>query len=549
MNEQKKYSVLIVDDEKLNIMVLTDILRDDYKILVVRDSTEAFKTAFKNMPDVILLDVLMPEKSGYEIIAELKKTPETKDIPVIFITGLDSIESEEKGLALGAADYISKPFHPAIVRLRVEHQIKLLEQFRQQELMTKISHNFLTDAHVDLLYTETLKMVGEFMDMATVLLYKLEDENTLICSNEWLNPQLRLHTRSGDKFAVSQQLSSMICEMRNNGKVEIYLHSKSKECGHLLIPDREYIEDFIAVPVFAKSQICAALIFASEDKTEPWTKSEISLAILVADVFAGVFRRNAVEHDLDATLKLKAELIEAKELAEHLSRAKSEFLSRMSHEMRTPLNTIMGMTQLAKLQPAYAINYVDEIDTASNEMLLLINDILDVSDMETGVFKLGEAEFDIAEMFNNILKQLSQKMSIKNQKLHVTIDSDIPRMVIGDKKHLKQVISNLFTNAVKFTPECGEIHFAATVLRVSDSIVVLQIEVGDTGIGIAPEHIGSLFEIFEQGDGSNTREYGGVGIGLPLSKRIIEMMNGRIWVESQLGKGTTFVFTCEMKRV
>jgi signal transduction histidine kinase/FixJ family two-component response regulator len=549
LSGNKKHTILIVDDEKLNIMVLTDILSDEYKVLVVRDSREAFETICKNLPDVVLLDVVMPHKDGYEVISELKKSPKTLDIPVIFITGLDNIQAEEKGLALGAADYISKPFHSAIVRLRVKNQLNLLERHRQQALMAKISHRFLSDDHVDSLFSDTLRMVGEFMDMATVLLYWLEAKDLLVCRNEWLNPSLELNTRIGDVFEMNQPLRARLNNINDNDVAGGYLHSKSEIYGELMKPNREYVPNFIAVPVFVKSEMCAVLVLSHKNPEQKWGESEFNLAMLVGGIFAGVFRRSAVEHDLDAVLKLKSELIEAKELAEHLSRAKSEFLSRMSHEMRTPMNTIMGMTRLAKLQPINANEYFNQIDTASEHLLGLIDDVLDVSAMENGVFKLIDKEFDISAMFNDLLKTVRQKMQLKSQTLHVELDSDMPTRVFSDEKHLRQVISNLFANAVKFTPENGEIQLAATVIRDEESAVTLQIEVADTGIGIPPEYQDSLFDIFEQGDGSNTRQYGGIGIGLPLSKRIVEMMDGKIWSESVPGKGATFIFTCKLRKV
>jgi diguanylate cyclase (GGDEF)-like protein len=130
MNEQKKNSILIIDDEKSNITALTSILNGEYKVYAVKDSREALETAENDMPDVILLDIIMPEIDGYDVLAALRASEKTRDIPVIFITGLDSIEDEEKGLTLGAADYISKPFHSPIVKLRVHNQIKMLEQYR-----------------------------------------------------------------------------------------------------------------------------------------------------------------------------------------------------------------------------------------------------------------------------------------------------------------------------------------------------------------------------------------------------------------------------------
>jgi len=138
MDNAKKNKILIIDDEPNNIIALTDILETDYHVYAVIDSLEAIDAVDETSPDLILLDVIMPDKDGYELIAELKNSEKNRDIPVIFITGLDSIDAEEKGFSLGAVDYIPKPFHPAIVKIRVQNQMKLIERFRQQETMIKI---------------------------------------------------------------------------------------------------------------------------------------------------------------------------------------------------------------------------------------------------------------------------------------------------------------------------------------------------------------------------------------------------------------------------
>ena len=204
-NNRTKNSVLIVDDESTNIIALTNILSNDYTVYASSEGEDAIEVAEKYLPDIILLDVLMPEMDGYLVIAALKRSEKTRSIPVIFITGLDNTLAEEKGLALGAADYIPKPFSSGIVRLRVQNQLKIVnhtrlldERLNQQALMTRIAHNFLTDAYIDSLFADTLRMVGEFMDIAQVLLYRLEDINSeLICISEWTKPALTLESRLG----------------------------------------------------------------------------------------------------------------------------------------------------------------------------------------------------------------------------------------------------------------------------------------------------------------------------------------------------------------
>jgi len=554
MSNPKKYGILIVDDEKSNIIVLSDILKNDYKIYAVRNSMEAVETAEEDMPDLILLDIVMPGMDGYAVITALKNSEKTRDIPVIFITGLDATEAEEKGLALGAVDYIPKPFHASIVKLKIRNQIKLIEHLHQQALMAKISHSFLSDSRVEILYTDTLRMIGEFLGIAAVLMYELtakssDNKMALICQNEWTRPGLNIKTRIGSIFEIEEPVSLIIKELLKKNTNNLCFNSKNPAVREIIKPGKEHFSNFIVTPILIKGEMQGVLVFSKDDDKQEWSESETDLAILVSSIFSGVFERNKIEHDLNVVLELKAELISAKEKAEHLNRIKSEFLSRMSHEILTPMNSIKGLVQVINMMtiPDNIKEYFKEINKASDDLLHLIDDILDVSDMEYGVIRLSDSPFNPNTMFKDVLQTAEYNANKKQQIIKTTIDPTIPDSVTGDVKRLKQVITNLLANAIKFTQENGEIDFEVCVLSGSNGILTLQIKVSDNGIGISKEQQEKLFVIFEQGDGSLTREYGGIGIGLPLSKRIIEMMNGKIWVESELDKGAAFYFTCKLK--
>jgi len=294
--EKNRYSVLIIDDEPNNIIALTEILEEDYTVYAVVDSMEAVETAEDVSPDVILLDVLMPDMDGYDVISVLKASEKTCDIPVIFITGLDSIEAEEKGLALGAMDYLSKPFHAAIVKTRVKNHIKLVQRLRQQTLMAEITHSFLSDEHIDSLLTDTLRTVGEFMDLAQLLLYKLEENgNRLICQNEWIKPGLNLETRVGSVLELKEPILSTISSLLKNKESDLCIHSNDPSFKEVMKPYRKNFDNYITTPVFVKGKLSAALDFSREDDGRDWDRSEISLAVLVSDVISGVFERDAME--------------------------------------------------------------------------------------------------------------------------------------------------------------------------------------------------------------------------------------------------------------
>ncbi|MCL2636797.1 MAG: ATP-binding protein [Oscillospiraceae bacterium] len=393
--DNKKYSILIVDDDRANISVLKTILYTDYVVYAANNGQDAIEIAREFTPSVILLDIVMAGIDGYAVITDLKNNEKTKAIPVIFVTGLDSTDSEEKGLLLGAADYIRKPFKTAIVKLRVQNQIKIIE-------------------------------------------------------------------------------------------------------------------------------------------------------------------RNLIERDLNIELKLKEELTEAKRIAEHQreiaeqsSQVKSQFLSRMSHEMRTPMTAIMGMVQIAQLQgniPDEVDMCLGEIDKASHHLLGIINDILDISSMEYSGFKLTEAAFDTVVFFDAISKTASESAAAKEQKFFAKLDPAVPQRLIGDANRLEQVINNLLSNAFKFTPEKGIINLDINLLEENKESVSLKIIVTDNGVGIAQEKQKGLFDAFEQCDDSATRTHGGIGLGLALSKRIVEKIDGEICVVSEPNKGAEFSFTCKLKK-
>ena len=545
MNKSNKYSILVVDDEPNNILALIDILEAEYTVCAITDSRLAVDTAEIDMPDVILLDIIMPEMDGYEVIAALKKSKKTRDIPVIFITGLDGAGYETKGFSLGAVDYISKPFHHDIVNIRVRNQIRLIERHRQQALMTRLAHNFLSDSFTDLLQKETLRTVGEFMDIAQLLLYVLKD-GVFTCQIEWINPALNLETRIGETFDLKEPMKSIIDSLLTSRESDLCLHSNDPTFKEAMKEYRKNFNNYITTPVFIKGKMCAVIDFSREDDGRNWDENEINLAMLVADIFSGVFERDAIEHDLNTVQKLKKDLIAAKELAEHSSRAKSEFLSRMSHEMRTPMNAIMGMLQIAGKNPEKIDDSLMKIDIYSRSLLKMIDDVLDVSGMEYGVFKLNDSIFDFSAMILEILQTAQYNASAKQQSFTHSIDPLIPTLLKGDEKRLKQVIVNLLANAVKYTPNNGEISFFARLIDKKRGVITLQIEVTDNGIGIPQNEQIGLFDIFEQVDGGNTRKHGGIGIGLALSKRIVEMMDGNIYISSEQGKGSKFTFNCKL---
>jgi len=243
-------------------------------------------------------------------------------------------------------------------------------------------------------------------------------------------------------------------------------------------------------------------------------------------------------------------LVRAKEDALQASRSKGEFLSRMSHEMRTPMNAIIGMTGIAKSSddPDKKLYCLDKIDNASKHLLGVINDILDMSKIEANKFEMYYSEFDFEKMLINLTDVVSFKAEEKSQNLVVNVADDIPAVMYGDEQRFSQVITNLLSNAIKFTEAGGTIKLNVSKLAEEGGICTILVEVIDNGIGVSPEQQSRLFNSFEQADGGISRKYGGTGLGLAISKKIVEMMGGNIWVESEPGKGSKFAFTIKIQR-
>jgi len=255
-----------------------------------------------------------------------------------------------------------------------------------------------------------------------------------------------------------------------------------------------------------------------------------------------------LQNEIQERKRIEKDLLRSKEAAEAATVAKSAFLANMSHEIRTPMNAVIGLTGLllgTELNSEQH-DYVKTIRTSGDALLSIINDILDYSKIDNGKMELEIQPFDVLSSVEDAIDLVASSASEKGLTIAYNIDNNTPKTIIGDPTRLRQILANLLSNAVKFTVS-GEVNISVLAEYLKDGRYEIHFKVMDTGIGIPENKMNCLFQSFSQVDLSTTRRYGGTGLGLAISKRLVEMMGGRIWAESELGKGSTFHFTIMVK--
>ncbi|MCL2055642.1 MAG: response regulator [Oscillospiraceae bacterium] len=687
MKDAKKYSVLVVDDENTNIMALSHILSPKYDVYAAKNGQGAIRAAEKYLPDLILLDIIMPEMDGYAVLSALRGSERTKDIPVIFITGLSGASDEEKALSMGAADCIGKPFSPAVVKLRVENQLNMLGKLRAMEydvinykLASEAMKTALWDmevvvddpANLDNRFTwsrefrhmlgfsdeiefpnvlrswydclhpddkersvaefyahltdytgktpyeieyrlknkngeyryydgfgQTLrdsdgapirvsgyirditerKLVEAALDQQYHLLHAVNRAASVLLSSEGENKTFEESFRDGMEIIGQSLYADCIelwqNEMRGDALYAVRKHLWISEAGREMAPDSpvtefsyddspnweswlsqgEYIHGpvsklsleeqaflrpfnimtVLAIPIFIGNEFWGFCCIDDYFTSRLFSEDEINILRSVSYMLASAVNRHAL-----------ADAINKAEIAEESNKAKSRFLATMSHEIRTPMNSIMGFAELALDMPDSAVaprakDYLGKIKDSTKWLLNIVNDILDISKIESGRMELEHAPFDLCEVFSRCQSVILPGVREKGLDLHVYATPLAGKKPVGDQVRLYQALMNLLSNAVKFT-DAGSVNLSADVKMKGESAAAVRFEIKDSGIGMSSEQLEKVFAPFIQADSSTTRTYGGTGLGLTITKNIVELMGGELVVESSPGAGSTFSF-------
>jgi signal transduction histidine kinase/DNA-binding response OmpR family regulator len=404
--------------------------------------------------------------------------------------------------------------------------------------MAELSKNFISANDMSEMIDNALRITGEFMGVTRIVI--------VIAEKDFSESHAVFMWPSVNEIvtAPSRELVSVMNifpkEQPEDGLIPAIYCNNIHDDERYTVMETAGVKSFIMGPLYVDGKIWAVIIIEECLRTRIWTESERQLVSAVSSLISGTAIRVQRERERNAAL------VQAKQA----SQAKTDFLTNMSHEMRTPMNAIIGMTAIAKTSkdPEKKEYCLGKIEDASTHLLGVINDILDMSKIEANKFELSFDDFNFEKMLRKVVNVINFRVEEKRQNFFVRIDKNIPANLYGDDLRLAQVISNLLANAVKFTPEEGNIRLDTEFEKEEDGFCVIRISVSDSGIGISREQQIRLFSSFQQADSSTSRKFGGTGLGLAISKRIVEMMNGRIWVESELGKGASFTFTVKLEK-
>ena len=520
----EKPKILLVDDHPDGLVALEAVLNSpEYLLVTAHSGNEALKALLEHDFALILMDVRMPDLDGFETAQIIKTREKSSDIPIIFITGISKDAPQVyRGYETGAVDYLFKPFDPHILRSKVALFIELFRKNRTicaQADFIRRSERLETQRALSELERNSSERYRQLADAIPHLVWQAKPDGSI----EYANRSWHEYTQLALKDCTPQGLEALIHPDDLSGLVQLWIEG---------MKSKKRFETESRIKRGSDQMYRWHLLWMIP---ETGKDGEVNLWLGTGTDI----------HDLKT---VEGELRKASEAAGEATRIKSEFLANMSHEIRTPMNSVIGMTGLLLDTPLNdeQRDFVGTIRRSGEDLLVLINDILDFSKVESGKMELEITGFDLRQLAQDCEKNFSFAVQKKGIRFDMELPPDHAMVFRGDCGRLRQVLMNLISNAVKFTMS-GSVSLKIQLLSTDEKKAKLRFEVIDTGIGIPESAMSRMFLAFSQADSSTTRRFGGSGLGLSICKRLVELMEGQIGIESREGHGTTFWFTLELE--
>ncbi len=509
--------LLVEDDEDFAPALIRRLKKRNIDVVLTISAEEALAKLKAEDFDAVVSDIKLPNMDGMEFLAKVRELHD--HIPVFMLTGYASLDSAQEAVRLDAAGYLLKPLEniedllDPMFKAVHSYELRLRNKELIHSLQTKIEELRVSEEK----YRDLFESVSD-------IIYVID--------------------QNGNFIAVNKRMEEVVGYKKEEliGRPAATIFEEEKDVGFDELVKKGVVQNVEKTYVLKDGRKILVLLSSSVIRdSEGGIQGIVCCARDITD------RKQAEEELRQMNEELERQTSIAKEMAaraETANTAKSVFMANMSHEIRTPMNGIIGMTGLLLDTDLTGEQrrYAETVRSSANSLLGLINDILDFSKIEAGQLEPEKIDFDLRHTLENAIDMMVVKANEAKLELACHIQPDVPTALIGDPVRVRQVIVNLIGNAIKFTEE-GEVLARARVEKEEESAVILHFTVSDTGIGIAPDKLDTIFESFKQADGSMTRKYGGTGLGLAISKQLVELMKGDIWVESEYGKGSTFHFT------
>ncbi|MBF0371501.1 MAG: response regulator [Magnetococcales bacterium] len=546
-NQPAKPSILVVDDTPENLDVLKGVLRDRYMVRPAINGALALKLAAKDpQPDLILLDIMMPEMDGYEVCRRLKESPRTKDIPIIFVTAKAKVEDELKGLEMGAVDYIQKPISPPVVEARVKTQLSL--RHANRELVQKNSRLYEINEKLTASLEQLSASEERFRSLVQTIpdiVYKIDDNGLFTFLNKAVE-RLGFHQSE----LIGQHFSQIIHQSdipRSSREEVIAEHGPDTPQGEKKVFDERRtglrMTAGLQIRLSSKSGQAAE---AAEIKTlsEEVVHVEVNSSGLYETEETQEAERNrsyvgtvGVIRDITERIRIQERLRLAKEQAEEATRLKDKFVSLVAHDLRSPLSSMVGLLEYLSEDTENPLgkeqkSLICEAVKSGHNLTRMIEEVLNISRLKTGKITLEKGFFDGHYITTEILQRLEYLSQLKG----VTLLNEVPgaTRLHGDQTLFGEVIQNLVSNAIKFSKGGQTIR----VFVPNGESTTIAVE--DQGVGIPEGVVTKLFNVSEKVSTPGTDGEQGTGFGLPFSNDIMEAHNGQLTVRSVVGRGSVF---------